>query len=286
MARPVPAPADGRFALLVGVSDYPGTSDDLPSGGLDVAAMRALLVDRFGYRPENVLTLTDREATRGGVRRAIARHLGQARTSALLYFSGHGVRLASNVGLVDREREGRDEAFYLWADDRASGALILDDEIGAWTDVLGAERVLVVLDACHSGTGARGRAPGIPPVKEVALDSVRATLDPSAPWASGEAASGAASSGSVAPPEAGRGTVLLAAARDRETAYAGLPGEPSLFTATLARVLAETDPEVPLAEAVDAVRAYVEAVSAGYGSAHSPQVEGGRGLSLADLLAR
>ena len=269
-----------RYALLVGVSDYPGTRDDLPSGGADVAAMRDLLVGRYGFRPEHVLTLTDREATRGAVRRAVARHLGRAGGTAVLYFSGHGVRLAGNLGRPDSEREGRDEAFYLWADDRASGALVLDDEIGAWTDALPARRVLVVLDACHSGTGARAVAGGGPPVKEVEIDDVRRTLDAAAPWASG-----ASAAPGVAAPDAGR-TVLLAAARDREAAYAGLGGEPSLFTATLTEVLGALDPATPLAEAMRAVRARVEAVSTGYGAAHSPQLEGGAGLSLADLLGR
>ncbi|MEL6615419.1 MAG: caspase family protein, partial [Bacteroidota bacterium] len=98
VATPVRAPADGRFALLVGISDYPGTRDDLPSGEHDVEAMRRVLVERYGYRPENVRTLLDRDATRGAIRAAIGTHLGQARTTALLYVSAHGVRLGFNPG--------------------------------------------------------------------------------------------------------------------------------------------------------------------------------------------
>ena len=272
--EPLAAPADGRFALLVGISDYPGSRDDLPSGGADVEAMRALLVERYGYRPEHVLTLTDARASRGAIRRAIRAHLGQARTSALLYFSGHGVRLDANPGRADAEPDGRDEAVYVWADDGRSGSLVLDDEIGAWTDALGAEHVLVVLDACHSGTGARGENAGAPPVKEVDLKDVAATLDPAAPWRASEASGG------------GSRTVLLAAAREREQAYAGPRGEPSLFTGVLARVLVSAPPETPLADAMRAVRTHVQAASRAYGQEHTPQLENGRGLSLADVLAR
>ncbi|MEL6615678.1 MAG: caspase family protein, partial [Bacteroidota bacterium] len=190
--------------------------------------------------------------------------------------------LGFTPGLDDAEPDGSDEALSVWADpasrDRASdarGALILDDEIGAWTDRLGAERVLVVLDACHSGTGARGRREGAPPVKEVHADSL--SLDPAAPWAAARAA---------APPEAsGARTVLLAASRAREQAYAGLDGEPSLFTRVLTEVLMEAPADWPLADAMASVRGHVESVSRGYGQMHSPRLEGGGALALADLLA-
>lgn len=283
VAAPVPAPEDGRFALLVGISDYPGTRDDLPSGQHDVEAMRRVLVERYGYRPTNVRVLIDGDATRGAIRTAIGAHLGQARTTALLYVSGHGVRLASNPGLADAEPDGRDEALYVWADPAsggasgARGALILDDEIGAWTDQLGAKRVLVVLDACHSGTGARGRREGAPPVKEVMIDSL--SLDPAAPWMTPSEAP------SAAPVASGERTILLAAARAREQAYAGLEGEPSLFTRILTEVLAEAPADWPLADAMASVRGHVESVSRGYGQMHSPRLEGGGALALADLLA-
>jgi len=268
---PEPEPDDGRYAVLVGIDDYPGDGSDLPSGAHDVAAMRALLVGHFGYRPDRVRTLTDRGATRGAIRRAIRDHLGRAQTSALLYVSGHGVRLDGNTGRADAERDGRDEALYVWADDRRHSALIADDEIGAWMGALAARHAVVVLDACHSGTGARG-GPG-PAVKEVKAADVEALLDPAAPW--------------TRPVGAGaRPVVLMAAARDQEVAFAGLDGRPSLFTDALVAVLGGTDAATSLADAMRQVASRVRAASRNLGSEHRPQFEGGAGLSLADVFSR
>lgn len=268
--EPAP-PADGRYAVLVGIDDYPGDASDLPSGAHDLRAMRALLVGRFGYPAAHVLTLQDRRATRGAVRRAIRDHLGRADVSALLYVSGHGVRLAGNVGRADAERDGRDEALYVWADDGRHSALVTDDEVGAWMGALPARHAVVVLDACHSGTGARG-GDG-PKAKEVRAVDVEDLLDPTAPW-------------TRPAPAASRTVVSLAAARDREVAFSGTDGEPSVFTAALTDVLGRVAAESPLADAMREVSDRVRAVSRAYGSEHHPQFDGGVGLTVHDVFSR
>lgn len=265
------ADRDGRFALLIGIDDYPGRDADLPSGAVDLRAMRRLLVETYGYRPEHVLTLQDGRATRGAIRRAIRDHLGRADASALLYFSGHGVRLDENTGRADAERDRRDEAVYVWADDGRRGSLVADDEVGAWAGALGARHVLVVLDACHSGTGARGD--GGAPAKEVPLKWIEGRLDPAAPWRR-------------PPTAARRPVVLLAATRDDEQAYAGEDGAPSLFTGVLTDVLAAAPPDLPLADAMRTVVARVRVLSRNIGDEHTPQLEGDAGHAVGDVLPR
>lgn len=151
-----------RYALLVGVNDYPGTALDLQGGPLsDVTMMRDLLIGRLGFRPENVVVLRDVEGNREQVIEAFRRHLGQAGPSgvALFYYSGHGIQLPENRGLTgtaDREADGKDEALALWGSQGELYGYLLDDELGILADELRAERRIVILDQCAAGTATRG----------------------------------------------------------------------------------------------------------------------------------
>lgn len=158
----VASPADprDRYALLVGIDDYPGRSNDLPSSLADVDLMRRTLVESYGFSPENIVVLRDGQATRSNLIAAFDGHLGQAGKDgvALFYFSGHGMQLDTNQGLIgadDDEADGRDEALVLWG--RSNDASILfDDELGSLLAGVKSDRTLVILDACHTGTGTRG----------------------------------------------------------------------------------------------------------------------------------
>ena len=62
-----------------------------------------------------------------------------------------------NYGIAapfDPEDDGMDEALYIWGEGDAS--VLLDDELGYMANELQAGNVLMLLDACFSGTGTRG----------------------------------------------------------------------------------------------------------------------------------
>ena len=95
-------PARRKLALLIGINAYPdraldpGVAQDIALKGCltDVDLQRQLLIYRFGFQPVDVLTLTNQEATRAGILRAIDEHLvQQARADdvVLLHFSGYGL---------------------------------------------------------------------------------------------------------------------------------------------------------------------------------------------------
>ncbi len=150
------ATRSGRYAVLVGIEDYPGQAEDLDGPSNDVEIFRAMLSERFGFREEDVIELRDARATRKNVIAAFKDHLGRAQEGdvAVFYYSGHGLRTSTNLGLVgaaDEEEDGRDEALYL-----ADGSLLLDDELGFLVDRVNTDKKLLVLDSCFSGTGTRG----------------------------------------------------------------------------------------------------------------------------------
>jgi hypothetical protein len=152
-----PDPA-GRFAVVAGIDDYVGLVEDLEGPSVDVDLMRRALVAGFGFRDEDVVRLENKRVTRRNLIAAIQNHLGRAGPDgvALLYYSGHGLKLEENLPPLDEETDGVDEALYL-----ADGELLIDDEVNALTAALPASRMLVIFDSCYSGgsnKGPKGRA--------------------------------------------------------------------------------------------------------------------------------
>jgi hypothetical protein len=151
-----------KYAVLVGISTYPPSLHaNLDGPAQDVREVRDVLVNRYGFRPQNVLVLMNREGNRRQILEAAQRHLGQAGPSgvAVFYYSGHGTQLDGNYGESDAEPDGKDEAIAVWGSGEDGGSLVLDDELGALSDRLRAGRALFILDACHSGTGMRAETP-------------------------------------------------------------------------------------------------------------------------------
>jgi uncharacterized caspase-like protein len=83
-----------RYALLVGIGQYPQspTVHSLEGPAHDIEAIDRLLIQRFGYRPENVTVLRDAQATRRGIVAAFEQLAAKARLGdyVFIYYSGHG----------------------------------------------------------------------------------------------------------------------------------------------------------------------------------------------------
>ena len=152
-----------RYALLVGIDDYPGSGSDLRGPVNDVSLIHEVLTNRFGFAEKNIVTLLDEQATRANVANGIVQHLGQAGPdgAAVFFFSGHGTQMGKNVGIgppLDPEPRGQgDEALVVHGSNRAS-SILLDEELGYLIESIGAGRSLVLVDACFSGQITRGPA--------------------------------------------------------------------------------------------------------------------------------
>jgi len=144
-------------ALLVGIEHYRDPDiAPLAGVGMDLQTMRAV-AGWLGYT--QVTVLRDRQAGLASLRRQFAQLREQAgpRDRVLIYFSGHGIRIHDDSG--DEQDDGRDEALALYdfrvdAQDRVRGVLV-DDELGKWIGELRAGSVLVLIDACHSGSATK-----------------------------------------------------------------------------------------------------------------------------------
>jgi len=80
-----------KLALLVGVNRYPH-QENLDGCLTDIELQRELLIHRFGFNPQDILTLSDRDSTRTNIETAFVEHLGQAQADdvVVFHFSGYG----------------------------------------------------------------------------------------------------------------------------------------------------------------------------------------------------
>lgn len=138
-----------RYALCIGINDYPGTGSDLSGCVNDVRDWSAELKSR-GFQ---VRTLLDRAATGEAIRAAIRDTVAKAAKGDLvvIQYSGHG----SYVDDVDGdEPDGTDECICPH-DIRTRGAITDDELFQLYSAKAPGVRLLVISDSCHSGSVAR-----------------------------------------------------------------------------------------------------------------------------------
>ena len=140
-----------RWALLVGIADYPSPAgyamQPLKATVRDVNALATFLLDpqKGQFEPDHVFTLTDGQATRREILinlNEIARQVAPE-DMVLLYFSGHGYRPndSDSTYLIPFDFDMRD----------IDTTCIDFADIATKIRQMEASKVVVILDACHSG---------------------------------------------------------------------------------------------------------------------------------------
>jgi Caspase domain len=235
-----------RRALLIGINDYSASALDAPrnadvpqrdwtnlDGAVnDVRLVREILIARYGFAPADIVTLTDQQATRAAILGALDKHLLRPARKGdvlLVYYSGHGSQVRNSLS---KEADKLDESFVP-ADSRRGARDIRDKE---WSVTFNrmldrGARLTVILDACHSGSGARGLSGGLRH-RGVAID-LRDAADAT----------------DVPRPE-DRGALVMAAAEDFDLAYETIDGKQirGAFSWAFARALRDADPGEPASD--------------------------------------
>ncbi len=91
-----------KLALLVGINRYPD-HEHLDGCLTDVELQRELLIHRFGFNPQDIVTLCDRQATRENIETAFVEHLAQqaqADDVVVFHFSGYGGQIKMPLSTV------------------------------------------------------------------------------------------------------------------------------------------------------------------------------------------
>ncbi len=183
-----------KLALLVGINRYPRSIGALRGCLTDVELQWELLVNRYGFDPNDIVVLADRrlsfldytpdQPTRENILDAYERHLiaqADADTTAVFHFSGHGAlisdpnplpQIVQNINGVKTVTENFDgvNGSILPLDRLTDYADEVNDIMGRTLYLLTAllakktANITTVLDSCHSGgisgecAGARGIA--------------------------------------------------------------------------------------------------------------------------------
>jgi hypothetical protein len=136
-----PTATSERWALIVGITDYAGSTHSTVAGAADAADFREVLL-RNGFRPDHVVTLTEGQATAANIRSGLqwlVDHSGPT-TFSVFHYSGHVKQLGG-----DRDHDGEATDEFLWSQDNVFLAdRELADDVGrlrglAWVDIAGCE---------------------------------------------------------------------------------------------------------------------------------------------------
>jgi hypothetical protein len=134
------------YALVIGVGDYKHLRK-LRRPPADAEGLHQVLVDACGYPPNQVALIKDQEATKRAINRNfqwLAERTGPDST-VVVFFSGHGARPLGGL-------EGGEYLCPVDADGyRLRETAISSEELTRALRAIRAQKLLVLLDACHSG---------------------------------------------------------------------------------------------------------------------------------------
>jgi len=151
-------------ALLIGIGKYRNQIEDLPGVKIDIANMQES-AQLMGYQEEQIKVIMNEEATLANLKATIKSWLIDGTNEddrVLIYFSGHGSRIPDFNG---DEKDGADEVLVMYDSQivkknnkKTIKNALLDDELNRYLKQLKSQDVMLLVDACNSGTVYRGFA--------------------------------------------------------------------------------------------------------------------------------
>ena len=155
--------AQTKRALVIGLGEQQDKAWNKINGDKDVPFVQAMLKNA-GFK--SVTTLVNRQATKVGIVGAFKRMTASCKYGDVVYihYSGHGQQMTD---VHNDERDGLDECWIPYDACRKANASyhgekhLTDDELNVYLNAIrnkiGAKgKLLVVIDACHSGDSTRG----------------------------------------------------------------------------------------------------------------------------------
>jgi hypothetical protein len=251
--------AAGNRALLIGTGEYQNSRYNLPGIAYDIDVMKGF-ARKLGFRTQEIRTLVNDQVTFDNIKESfdnfLTRGVGPT-DSILIYYTGHGIQVRDKNG---DELDGRDEALTLYGLKPVQGGyngVLIDDDIDNFLNELPSKNILLVVDACHSGTVTRGFSESVKLQTRAynISDFVVKTL----PYRGGISA--VSKGNDVQIENLARGVVSLSAAQDNEQSLATSRG--SVFTLALNEALdvdkRNTTPQKLLQESTSIIRQKIDA---------------------------
>jgi len=150
-----------KYAIVIGISDYPGTANDLYYADDDAISIKEALITKYSFIDDNIHihllidseaeTSDDLYATRDEIVAAIRDVQKNAEANieseVFFFFSGHGARGIANDG--DSERT--DESIVCYNDNKTDIAYLWDGELELLFRDFQTSRIIFVFDSCLAG---------------------------------------------------------------------------------------------------------------------------------------
>lgn len=140
-------PANNRYAIVMGISDYDGTANDLQYADDDASDFYNVLIKIYGYSKNKIYLLINDKAKRGAITEAIkdlANRVSEG-DEVVFFYSGHGARGKANDG----DNELIDEAIVPW--ECTAESLIWDGELAEMFSSFKTSRIIFIFDSCYAG---------------------------------------------------------------------------------------------------------------------------------------
>jgi len=138
-----------KYALCVGINDYPGTDNDLAGCVNDANDWHALFCDFFNF--DTILELLDSRATICNFKEHLLAYAKEANAGdvVVITYSGHGTPVIDSSG---DEEDGYDEALVFY------DGLLLDDDMRLLIkNFKDGVHLVFIFDCCFSGTITRAK---------------------------------------------------------------------------------------------------------------------------------
>ena len=161
------------YAVVIGIDEY-AAWPKLRYAVNDAKAIRDTLVDKYGFKAQNVTLLANQDATREKIIAALGGTLADARKvkredRVFVFFAGHGA--------TRRLPSGRDLGYIIPVDaaaDNYQTQAISMTQLQDIAEAIPAKHVLFIMDSCYSGLAlTRGRVDGGLYARELAKRGAR-----------------------------------------------------------------------------------------------------------------
>lgn len=222
------APITDKWALVVGIGKFKNSTLDLKFPSKDAKDFKDYLVKEANFAPDHVHLLTDEAATKEKILSEFGDkwlpRVARPDDLVLLYFSTHGSPSALDIRGVN----------YLVAYDTDpeslfSTGLAMRELVDAIKERIHSRRVVLILDACHSG-GAANESKGLTRQSNFDADAVAQ----------------------------GTGQLVICSSQPQEVTWESKNYQNGVFTRHLIEGLRENDGNVSLAEAFKFVQKRVQ----------------------------
>lgn len=161
-----------KYAVVVGISDYPGTGSDLQYCDEDARDMILALTSLYGYNETNIISLIDDESTHSStlnasfdnihsaintIKERVAADPSPGQDEVFFFFSGHGANGKwpydnTQDKLQGVDSNGIDEAIVCH-DGSQNGQFIYiwDGQLREWFAGFNTTRIIFIFDICRAG---------------------------------------------------------------------------------------------------------------------------------------